>query len=227
MTVRDANGNSDTSTFSNYIDVGAQQPRVYAEFSNSSPTGNYETVPAQVDFTDRSVTNAGTIVSWQWDLDDNGTIDSTEQNPTFEYSTPGLYTVRLTVRDNLGNSDTKIKENYVLAVNYYNTIENNASPIRHYPGRTILRRNGLPEVPADQLRYKKLYIHSCQGRYYLQQYPHGVVFYAYITISGTQGQRYLKAILQGKSDNQIWQDIQQGWPVFDYYDFTKLPSQQP
>ena len=220
LTVRDANGNEDSSTFTNYIDVGVTPAPVYAEFSNSSPTGNYEyPLPAEVDFTDRSVTSGGTIVNWQWDLDGNGTIDSFEQNPTYTYTTPGIYTVSLTVTDDMGNSDTKIKEKYVLALDYYNIIDNSASPSYHYSTRTMLRRNGSADVTAYQLGYKRLFIHSCQGRYYLEQYPHGTVFYATITYAGPQGQIWLKGVLQGKSDYQIWQDLQAILPVFDYYVF--------
>ena len=220
LTVRDANGNEDSSTFTNYIDVGVTPAPVYAEFSNSSPTGNYEyPLPAEVDFTDRSVTSGGTIVFWQWDLDGNGTIDSFEQNPTYTYTTPGLYTVSLTVTDDLGNTDTKIKEKYVMALDYYNIIDNSASPSYHYSTRTMLRRNGSADVPAEQLGYKRLFIHSCQGRYYLEQYPHGTVFFAKITYAGSQGQIWLKGVLQGKSDYQLWQDLQATIPIFDYYVF--------
>ena len=219
LRVRDANGNEDSSTFINYIAAGVSPDPVYAEFSNSSPTGNIETAPATVSFTDRSVTSGGTIVSWRWDLDGNGTTDSTAKNPNFTYSIPGIYTVRLTVTDNLGNSVTKIKENYVLVIIHDSIVDNSTSPTRHYSDRTILRRNGLPDVPADQLGYRRLYIHSCQGRYYLEQYPHGTVFYSSITFAGPQAQIWLKGVLQGKSDNELWRDLQATIPIFNYFVF--------
>ncbi len=39
------------------------------------------------------------IDSWEWDFDNDGTIDSNEQNPLYSYSEAGLYTVSLTVSD--------------------------------------------------------------------------------------------------------------------------------
>ena len=47
-----------------------------------------------VDFTDGSLKPEG---SWAWDVDNDGITDYTTQNPSHTYSSPGLYTVRLTV----------------------------------------------------------------------------------------------------------------------------------
>ncbi|MHC1566571.1 MAG: PKD domain-containing protein [Candidatus Syntropharchaeia archaeon] len=45
----------------------------------------------------------GTIVAYAWDLDGDGTTDdSTEMNPTWTYSTPGVYQVKLEVTDDFG-----------------------------------------------------------------------------------------------------------------------------
>jgi hypothetical protein len=38
---------------------------------------------------------------------------------------------------------------------------------------------------------------------------------------------YLKTYLKGGSDGEIWAAIQRAQPVFDYYDFTKSPAEQP
>jgi PKD repeat protein len=45
--------------------------------------------------------------SYSWDFDDSDGIqeDSTEQNPTYIYDTPGIYTVTLTVTDDNGKTD--------------------------------------------------------------------------------------------------------------------------
>jgi PKD repeat protein len=50
--------------------------------------------PAQVRFIDRST---GEITGWAWDFNENGTIDSTKQNPTYYYDANGTYSVTLTV----------------------------------------------------------------------------------------------------------------------------------
>lgn len=52
------------------------------------------------------------ITSWAWDFDNNGTVDSTEQSPSYTYSNPGIYTVDLTVTGP-GGSDTETKVNYI------------------------------------------------------------------------------------------------------------------
>lgn len=42
---------------------------------------------------------AGDIISWEWDLNGDGTIDSTEENPSYIYTEVGSYDVTLTVSD--------------------------------------------------------------------------------------------------------------------------------
>jgi len=51
--------------------------------------------------------------SWAWDIDNNGTTDYTTQNPTHTYSTPGLYSVKLTVNN---GTVTTTKEKYILVM---------------------------------------------------------------------------------------------------------------
>ena len=79
---------------------------VEADFSADPLTG---TVPLEVQFTDASV---GNIISWEWDFENDGTIDSNEQNPLFTYSETGTYTVSLTVFDGY-TSDTETKVDYI------------------------------------------------------------------------------------------------------------------
>jgi len=43
-------------------------------------------------------------ISFAWDLDGNGTVDSIDPNPTFTYATRGVYTARLTVTDSSGKT---------------------------------------------------------------------------------------------------------------------------
>ena len=85
-----------------------------ADFEASSTEG---AAALTVTFTDKS---AGTVTQWQWDFDNDGTPDSTTQNPTHTYSAPGWYTVKLTVTGP-GGSDSCVKERYILVANdiYY------------------------------------------------------------------------------------------------------------
>jgi len=70
----------------------------------ASPTSG--SVPLEVQFSDQSV---GEISDWAWDFDNDGTVDSTEQNPTYTYENAGSYTVSLTVtHTDLSDTETKI-----------------------------------------------------------------------------------------------------------------------
>jgi len=62
-----------------------------ANFTASSTSGN---VPLTVQFTD---TSTGSVSSYAWDFDNDGTVDSTDQNPVHTYTSAGTYTVNLTV----------------------------------------------------------------------------------------------------------------------------------
>ena len=66
-------------------------------------------VPLEVQFTDSSI---GNITSWEWDFDNDGTIDNNEQNPLFTYSDTGIYTISLTVSDGI-TSETETKNEYI------------------------------------------------------------------------------------------------------------------
>lgn len=83
------------------------QPAVpVAEFSASATT---VVAGTQVQFSDLS---SGGPTAWAWDFDGNGTIDATAKNPSFVYTTPGVFSVALTVSNALG-SDNETKLAYV------------------------------------------------------------------------------------------------------------------
>ncbi len=65
--------------------------------------------PLEVAFTDNS---SGIIDTWEWDFDNNGTVDSTVQHPTHIYDNPGLYSVKLTVTGPVGSNST-VKNGYI------------------------------------------------------------------------------------------------------------------
>jgi PKD repeat protein len=96
---------SDSEVKTAYITVTAP-PAPEANFTAALTSGD---VPLSVQFTDKST---GIGISWAWDFDNDGTIDSTEQNPTYTYATAGTYTVNLTVT-NAGGSDNEIKTDYI------------------------------------------------------------------------------------------------------------------
>ena len=95
-----------TLTKENYIIVREPVQPPIADFKGVPQSG---VVPLVVSFTDLSLNQP---TSWSWDFGDGAT--STEQNPTYTYTTPGTYTVALTVTNSAG-IDTAIKEQFVTA----------------------------------------------------------------------------------------------------------------
>jgi PKD repeat protein/uncharacterized membrane protein YphA (DoxX/SURF4 family) len=69
-----------------------------AEFTASSLSGHS---PAEVRFTDSSL---GDIRNWDWDFNNDGNPDSSLQNPTYVFNSPGNYTVSLKVSGPFGSS---------------------------------------------------------------------------------------------------------------------------
>jgi PKD repeat protein len=64
---------------------------------------------SNVQFTDLS---SGVPINWGWDFNGDMIADSYEQNPTFAYNTPGVYTVSMEIFD--GSSyDLETKTNYI------------------------------------------------------------------------------------------------------------------
>ncbi|MFA5330856.1 MAG: DUF3344 domain-containing protein [Methanoregula sp.] len=100
---------SDTASRANYITVTASSTVPVANFTANATFGS---MPMTVQFTDES-TNLPT--SWQWDFNNDGIIDSTEQNPAHTYTTAGTYTVNLTATNGDG-SNTLSRSNYIAVI---------------------------------------------------------------------------------------------------------------
>ena len=82
---------------------------------NSDKT--YGEVPLTVNFTDISPTYGTDIQQYQWDFQNDGIIDSDEENPDFTYNEAGNYSVKLIINGQEQSgapvSDTLLKENYI------------------------------------------------------------------------------------------------------------------
>ena len=91
------------------------------------------TAPLEVHFIDIS---NGTMCSWHWDFDNDGVIDSYEQNPTYIYQQPGSYSVKLTVFNGWTNYSV-LKENFITVTNGVTTQENQVTSskynLKNYP----------------------------------------------------------------------------------------------
>ncbi|MDD1715574.1 MAG: PKD domain-containing protein [Methanolinea sp.] len=80
-----------------------------ANFTSDTQNG---TAPLDVQFIDLS---ANTPTSWAWDFNNDGTVDSTDQNPSHTFETEGTYTVNLTV-SNAAGSDEEVMTGYITVV---------------------------------------------------------------------------------------------------------------
>jgi cytochrome c len=81
-----------------------QNPQIQTATAN--PAIGFAPLPVQFNAT-ATDPDAGDTVSYSWDFDNNGTPDSTQQNPTFTYTTPGEKTAKLTVSDGNGGTATR------------------------------------------------------------------------------------------------------------------------
>ena len=98
---------------------------IVADFTANITSGKASmTRPLFVNFTDLS-TGVPPGSSWAWDFENNGSVDSTLQNPVASYTRPGNYTVKLTV-GNTYSSDTEVKADYILVTSY----------VKPFPGQT-------------------------------------------------------------------------------------------
>jgi type 1 glutamine amidotransferase len=80
---------------------GQRAPRAVLETNRTDGP-----VPLTVQFSAANSTDPdpGDALSFEWDFDGNGTIDSTDPSASYTYTTAGVYTARLTVRDSSGKS---------------------------------------------------------------------------------------------------------------------------
>jgi PKD repeat protein len=111
LTVSGPDG-SDTFVRENYITV---YNYTTADFS-SDPTSGI--LPLTVHFTDSST---GTISDWYWDFENDGILDSYEQNPSHTYFEEDTFSVKLMVSNGF-IADSLLKENYITT--YYDSFPN-------------------------------------------------------------------------------------------------------
>ncbi|MDM8515446.1 PKD domain-containing protein [Desulfobacterales bacterium HSG16] len=91
--------------YSIYISYSTK-PGIMAKFDADTTVGK---APMTVSFTDESNGNPSL---WEWDFNNDGNIDSNEQNPVYTFDKPGVYTITMTAeRDD--TSDTMTRHNLV------------------------------------------------------------------------------------------------------------------
>ncbi len=106
------------------------------------------------------------------------------------------------------------------------TMDNLNCPKTHYRSKVILFRKAL-EVDISRMKYSRMLFDICSsGVYLLDTFHRGLMFYTLNSSDGSGMYIYLKAYLQGRSNSEIWQLLQQVPAIYDYYDFSKKPSEQ-
>jgi PKD repeat protein len=114
-----------------------------AEFQANPLSGQ---IPLQVQFVDQS-TLSQTVNYWEWDFDNDGNIDSYDQNPTWTYNDSGNFSVRLKVSD--GHSeDSETKLDYINATVV--SVEVNSIP-QHFK---LYQNNPNPFNPKTTIQYE-------------------------------------------------------------------------
>ena len=94
-----ANGPGGSTTADAIVNVTTPLQPPTARFEANPTSGQ---VPLLVQFTN---TSEGSELEFAWDFNDDGIVDSTESNPSFEYTSTGTYTVTLNANNRAGTSD--------------------------------------------------------------------------------------------------------------------------
>ncbi|MBN1873860.1 MAG: PKD domain-containing protein [Anaerolineae bacterium] len=145
-----AMGIFDEYTMLNYLDIEAAEPT--ANFSADVTSGE---APLTVQFTDLSSNGPA---SWEWDFDNDGTVDATDQHPTHTYQEMGTYTVRLHVSNEKG-SDDEVKVNYITAwLPAVTTLRVVHAITGNDTLTATLRWTPLPQAITTTLRYADVFI---------------------------------------------------------------------
>ncbi len=105
--LRITNDLSDTEETTTTATISDAKPT--AEFIGSELSGE---APLTVNFTNES-TGHDQSLTYMWDFDNDGTTDSTDENPSHLYGEVDTYSVKLTVTDSDESVNTLIKADYI------------------------------------------------------------------------------------------------------------------
>jgi PKD repeat protein len=122
LNVANAGGSDGEAKASDYITltVPPDPPAPIAEFTGTPRSG---IEPQTVNFTFVDL-RGGTVTytNYQWDFTNDGTFDATGATTSHQYTTDGVYDVRLKVTDSTGAVNTLIKKAYIVITNKICTV---------------------------------------------------------------------------------------------------------
>lgn len=117
--IRGPNGTNGTNTETTSLAILALNTPPIASFSVTPDSGNISQVFSVDASASSDLEDASGLLEVRWDWNDDGTWDtdwSTEKTAQWQYSEPGLYTVRLEVRDTQGLTNSTTMQVEVIEV---------------------------------------------------------------------------------------------------------------
>ena len=130
-------------TFTEYHPFSHGPEAYWADFEADVVTG---TAPLAVNFSDMS--SGDEIYAWEWDFNNDGIVDSCEQNPEYTYQDTGYYSIELMIYF-YGEYRGYVKRNYIHVTDGNDVgeckIENVKCKIQNYPN---------PFNPSTVISYK-------------------------------------------------------------------------
>ncbi|MBI9039450.1 MAG: PKD domain-containing protein [Bacteroidales bacterium] len=144
-------------TFTVYHPFSCGEPANYANFEASPLSGN---APLTVQFDDLSVG----AESWEWDFQNDGIIDSYEQNPVYTYEEEGNYTPQLAI-NNISST-----EYIAYRADYITVLSGNSQEIELNSGYQFISSNRSPENPdmlvvlSEMLNDNLGFVRNSQGQ---------------------------------------------------------------
>jgi PKD repeat protein len=97
------NANADAGMYRWEYKKGPEAPHAVVK---ATPTNGPAPLTVQFSSEGSGDDDEGDSITFAWDFENNGSVDSTDPNPSHVYATAGVYTARLTVTDSTGKSDS-------------------------------------------------------------------------------------------------------------------------
>ncbi|MEW6202496.1 MAG: PKD domain-containing protein, partial [bacterium] len=211
---------ADGSGYTYYLDTSCKllnPPTNKPPTASASASQTSGTAPLTVYFNGSCVDPDGTCSSYLWDFGDSSPTTST-QNPSHQYTTAGTYTVKLTVTDNDGATDTKtltitVKENQPINISGWKITQKTPlpTPLTHpiavySPSQNKIYVTGGQKGETRPFVYNdKIFVYDISGDTWTTRaevLPYPIMTYSLGTI-GSNGKIYITPGL-GPTENGGW-----------------------